>query len=153
MPHTRMGRLPVQVASSPGPFSVCNIENQGGPENEAKYKLLWNEKKPPNVGKRLQNLCPNSWNKFMFIHLHTGLIASLSSNKQFHILYLVVRSFCMTWTAPSPAGVGVGLVGLAAEVPESVSSQASLSVGLGERDVSLLPLRDVCLCCWLTEEL
>ena len=60
---------------------------------------------------------------------------------------------------PAGSGVEVGLVGLAAavEVPESASSQPpSLSVGLGERDdASLLPLRDVCLCCccWLPEEL
>ena len=58
---------------------------------------------------------------------------------------------------PAGSGMGVGLVGLAAavEVPESASSQPpSLSVGLGERDdASLLPLRDVCLCCccWLPE--
>ena len=65
----------------------------------------------------------------------------------------------MTIAAGSPAGrsgVEVGLVGLAAaEVlwPVSVSSQPSLSVGLGEREeMSLLPLRDACLGCWLTEE-
>lgn len=56
-------------------------------------------------------------------------------------------------SSPAEARGGIGLVGLAVEVPESDSSQASLSIGLGERDVSLLPLREVCLCCWPTDEL
>jgi hypothetical protein len=60
-------------------FSVCDIEKL----DQSKYNVQalistmeWKE--PPNVGKKLQNLCPNSWSKFMFIHLHR-LIASIIS--------------------------------------------------------------------------